>query len=99
MRKETQTVLELIHRTADDPQELCVILGELRTLEATGFSLLARFEAKQPDELLDVKEAAKRLHVSTTYLYRHHEKFHPHREGRKLLFSREALDKYAKRSR
>jgi excisionase family DNA binding protein len=51
-------------------------------------------EAKE-DCLLDVSEAAKRMHCSRDYLYRHsHRLPFARRVGRKLLFSSNALDLY-----
>jgi hypothetical protein len=58
--------------------ELPSFLGKLREIEATA---LARLHAIQdgratvePEQLLDVTEAAKRLSVSTDYLYRNWKK-------------------------
>jgi hypothetical protein len=47
------------------------------------------------DELLDVREAARRLHVSEDYIYRNSSKY-PFviRQGRKLLFSAHGLDEF-----
>ncbi len=54
--------------------------------------------ASTPDELVDVEEAARRLGISTEYLYRHHKKFpFTRREGRKLLFSSAGIAEYLKK--
>lgn len=51
--------------------------------------------AQAPDELVDVKEVAQRLHVSTDYVYDHADEF-PFTVpvGRKLLFSSHGIDAY-----
>jgi hypothetical protein len=54
----------------------------------------------RPDESLDVAETARRMGVSTHYLYRHWHKFKfARQEGRKVLFSSNGLDAYLRRAR
>jgi hypothetical protein len=57
--------------------ELPWALGQLRELEATAMARLcsgAQAAVREPEQLLDVEEAAKRLNTSTDYLYRHWKK-------------------------
>jgi predicted DNA-binding transcriptional regulator AlpA len=53
--------------------ELPRILGQLREAEATALARLCTTVAApaSSEQLLDVEEAAKRLNISTDYLYRH----------------------------
>ena len=51
--------------------------------------------APAPDELVDVEVLARRLNVSTDYVYDHADEFpFTVREGRRLLFSSRAIDEY-----
>ncbi len=79
-----------------EPAELPRLLGDLEEIRCTA---LARLTAPAPiserDELLGPGEAARRLGVSTDYLYRHHAQFpFTRRVGRKLLFSTSGIEKY-----
>jgi len=99
VRLELKPALDLARTLA--PAELPGLLGDLEEIRVTA---LARITAPageaRPDELLDVEQVAKRLHVSRHYLYRHHRKFpFARRVGRKLLFSAAGLDLYLKRAR
>lgn len=79
-------------------QELPRLLGELEQAKAIAFSRLTQsITPAQPqnDELLDIAEASRRLGLSKSYLYRHHQKFPFTRHiGRKLLFSAQGLEKH-----
>jgi excisionase family DNA binding protein len=98
MRPDLQPVLAAAR--ALPPEELPELLGELEQVRCTA---MARLSAPAPvrvtpDELVDVEEAARRLGVSTEYLYRHHKKFpFTRREGRKLLFSSAGIAEYLKK--
>jgi predicted DNA-binding transcriptional regulator AlpA len=47
------------------------------------------------DQLLDIKEASRKLKVSVDYLYRHKDDYpFTRRMGRKLLFSSRGIDEY-----
>ena len=95
MKQELQLALAAVKTmpTADLPR----FLGDLREIEATALSRLtapAPLQA-QADELLDVDEAARRLGVSSAYLYRNHADFpFTRRIGRSLRFSANGIDAY-----
>ena len=82
--------------------ELPEFIGELESIKAMAW---ARLTAPSPvtqehDELLPVPEAARRLGVSEDYLYRHSEDYNfTRRQGRKLLFSAQGIDKHIKNQR
>jgi excisionase family DNA binding protein len=99
MRPELQPALDAARTLA--PEELPHLIGELEELKATCLARLAAppMEAR-PDRSLNLKEAADRLGVSRQYLYRHWRKFKfARQEGRKVLFSANALDAYLRRAR
>jgi hypothetical protein len=84
------------------PEELPRFIGELHEILATAQARLASPPVEREDKLLDVEEAAARLHCSPQYLYRHHKKLPFSRQdkiGRKLLFSSAGLDSYLRKSR
>jgi len=65
-------------------------LGELEEIRCTAMARLgaAPVSGPAPDALLDVNEAAERLGVSASYLYRNHGRFgFSRRVGRALRFS------------
>ena len=100
MRPELIRVLDLAQTLA--PDELAVLLGELETIRIIAHGRLnAPAVETRPDESLTVKQAAKRLGVSSDFVYRNQKRFakFSRREGRKLLFSSSGLDAYLKRSR
>jgi predicted DNA-binding transcriptional regulator AlpA len=80
------------------PDELPRLLGDLETVRAVAWSrLTAPAPATQQarDELLDVEEAARRLGVSASYLYRSHRRFAFSRKlGRSLRFSAQGIESY-----
>jgi predicted DNA-binding transcriptional regulator AlpA len=98
--------LELVLKAARSlaPDELPQLLGELETVRAVAWSRLtapapAPLNPQAPDELLDVKTAAGRLHLSVGYLYRHHDLFpFSRRVGRSLRFSNSGIDDYIQHS-
>jgi excisionase family DNA binding protein len=79
------------------PAELPRLLGDLEEVKATA---LARLSAPAPalpaDELLSVKQAAQKLGCSRDFLYRGKFPF-ARRLGRKLMFSRVALEEYLRK--
>jgi excisionase family DNA binding protein len=94
----TETELLKLAREAT-PEELPGLIGQLESAKAVAWSRLTAptAQAGQHDELLDVPEAARRLGVSPDYLYRNHGEFRfTRRQGRKLLFSAQGIDKYIK---
>jgi excisionase family DNA binding protein len=99
MRTELQTVLNTVRDLT--PEQLPELLGELETIRATAMLKMATpIPAQQLDELLPVTAAAKRIGVSTDYLYRHAGRMpFTRRVGRKLLFSSRAVEQYINRAR
>ncbi len=95
MTSELEAVLNRARALAAD--ELPRFLGELETIRAVAWSrLTAAPAAKQAsDELIDVEEAARRLGVSSSYLYRNHQQFpFSRRVGRSLRFSSQGLQNH-----
>lgn len=100
MRENLKSALEEARSLPTD--DLAEFLGELEQIRVTALARLSAPVATpaQPDERIDITEAAKRLGVSTHYLYKHHKRFpfcKP--EGRKLLFSVRGIEQHIKRSR
>jgi hypothetical protein len=98
MRKELESALDLA-RTLE-PEELPRLHGELCEILATIQLRIATPSTQdKPDELLDVNEAAVRLHMSKSYVYRNHRKFGSKRIGRKVLFSTAGLQDYLRKGK
>jgi excisionase family DNA binding protein len=78
--------------------ELPNLIGQLESAKAICWSRLTTPPAQsEHDELLGVTEAARRLGVSEDYLYRHAQEYpFTRRQGRKLLFSAQGIDKQIK---
>lgn len=96
------TVRDELHFVLRAARELPVeqlprLLGELEECRCTAMARMtvpAPVQA-QPDELLDVEEAARRLGLSKDYLYRHSGDFpFTRRIGRELLFSRIGTERH-----
>jgi predicted DNA-binding transcriptional regulator AlpA len=92
---------ELANALAAMPaSELPRVLGQLRELEATAMARLyssprASEMIRQPEQLLDIAEAAKRLNVSEDYLYRHWKNLpFAHKYDWGLRFSARGIDEY-----
>ena len=77
-------------------EELPAFLGGLEEIRVTAFARLTEIApAANPDELVDISEASRRLGVSKSYLYRHSGQFpFAHHIGRKLVFSSLGIDRY-----
>ncbi len=99
MHRELEPVLNLSKNLP--AEELPQLLGALEEIRAVALMRLCTRETKsQNDELLDVKETARRMHCSRDYLYRNYKTLpFVRREGRKLLFSSAGLVAYLKRAR
>jgi excisionase family DNA binding protein len=96
MRNELQLLLKSVRDLPAD--ELPELIGDLERVKAAAWARLATPTLQEHDELLNVQGAARRLGVSTDYLYRHHAKLpFARREGRRLLFSSLDIDKYIRR--
>jgi hypothetical protein len=78
-------------------EDLPSFIGDLERVKAMAWARLAApTQAQQGhDELIPVPEAARRLGVSEDYLYGHHKDYpFTRRQGRKLLFSAQGIDKH-----
>jgi hypothetical protein len=96
--------LELLLQFArnSSQEELPGFIGQLEQAKATAWARLAAGRETQQghDELLDVTEAARRLGISKDYLYDHHPDYpFTRRQGRKLLFSAQGIDKHIRQNR
>ena len=96
MRDELQSALNAARQLPRE--ELPRLLGELEEIRYTAIARLAPAPSvPQPDQLLDVDEAADRLGISKDYLYRNHSKFpFTRRMGRSLRFSTCGIEEYTK---
>jgi excisionase family DNA binding protein len=98
MRPELQRALDAAKNLP--AEDLPRLLGDLREIEATANARLASPPVAQPDENLEIPEAAHRLGVSPDYLYRNHARLpFTRRMGRKLLFSASGIDAYLRAKR
>ena len=99
MTPELQAVLNIARRLT--PDELPRLLGDLEMVRVTVWLRLSSPapEEKSTAELVDVDEAAKRLGMSASYLYRNHKKFSFSRKlGHSLRFSAEGIASYIQES-
>jgi hypothetical protein len=98
MRQELQPAIALARTLPADA--LPSLLGELEEIRivALARALAAPVSATAPDQLLEIPEAAARLSVSPSYLYRRSKRL-PFivREGRKVLCSSRLLADYIRR--
>lgn len=97
MIPELEAALKSARALASD--QLPLFLGELETVRAVAWSRLTTTQApttqQSRDELLDVDQAAGRLGISASYLYRNHQRFpFSRRVGRSLRFSALGIDSY-----
>lgn len=95
-----QSVLKLVGDLP--PEDLPRLLGDLREIEATALGRLSvrAAQSAQPDELIDVEEAARRLGVCRSWLYHHHRNLpFGRRMGRKLVFSSLGIERYIRARR
>src|SRR5262249_41361552 len=76
--------------------ELPRFMGDLEEIRFTAMARLsAPISAPTPDVLLNVGEAAPRLGVSKSFLYRNHSDYSfTRRMGRSLLFSTQGIEEY-----
>jgi len=84
------------------PEELPRLLGDLEELRCMAMARLivpASPEERPNAELVDIDEAAKRLGMSASYLYRNHRQFSFSRKlGHALRFSAEGIASYIQES-
>lgn len=102
MRSEVESLLSAIPHMSLD--ELLELMGQLETVRETAkFKMVHRVHpdpALALDRRIGVKEAAKRLGVSTGYVYHHADRFpFTCREGGRLLFSDRGIDDYLARKK
>jgi len=94
--EELQHVLQSVREMP--PEQLPRVLGELEEVRWAAMTRLSgprQAPQTEPDTLLAVGEASRRLGVSKDYLYRHREDFpFTRRMGRKLLFSGHGIETY-----
>jgi hypothetical protein len=83
-------------------EDLPDLIGELERAKATAWARLSAPVAApvEHDELLGVTEAARRLGVSSHYLYRRQKEYaFTRHQGRKLLFSELGIDRHIRQNR
>lgn len=98
VRLELQAALDVACTLSKEA--LPSFLGELETIRATAWARLTTpIRAEHvPDELLDVREAARRLGTTKDFLYHNHKLFpFTKRIGRQLRFSAHGLEAYIRR--
>jgi len=97
MRPELQTVLEIAQSLSTN--DLPAFLGDLEQIRVATFARLITPPLRDlPDSLVDVNEAAKRLGMSVSYLYRNHENLpFTRRAGRSLRFSIQGMEEHLRR--
>ena len=98
MRAELEAILESARHLS--PAELPRLLGDLEEIKATALARLSSPAppVQSPDALLDVEQAAARLGMSRSYLYRHASCFpFVRRVGRSLRFSENGIEQYIRR--
>jgi predicted DNA-binding transcriptional regulator AlpA len=82
--------------------DLPYFLGDLETIRAVAWSRLtaaATTTQQARDELISIEQAAGRLGLSPSYLYRNHQQFpFTRRVGRSLRFSSQGLQSYIERT-
>lgn len=93
LRPEIDRLMELAASLTKS--ELPALAGELAHASAVVLARIATPDAQEPvgDEALTIHEAAERLQLSVSYLYRHDFAF-TIREGRTVRFSRSGIDRY-----
>jgi len=75
-------------RTELPPEELPDFLAEIERIKAVAWARLQAPVLAPSDQLLDVNEAARRLGISKTRLYRHQRQYpFTRHDGRRVLFS------------
>jgi hypothetical protein len=98
VRSELQAALDVACRLSNEA--LPSFLGELETIRAIAWvRLTTPIHAEHvSDELLDVREAARRLGTTPNFLYHHHHRLpFTKRLGRNLRFSAHGLEAYIRR--
>lgn len=96
MRQEIQNLLRAAREFSAD--DLPGLLGEIEVIRYTALARLSPapyIGSGQPDQLVSIAEAARRLNVSQDYLYRHWKELpFTRRMGRRLLFSSSGIEKH-----
>src|SRR5215831_13996037 len=82
-------------RTELPLEELPDSLAEIERIKALAWARLQAPVLAPSDQLLDVNEAARRLGISKTRLYRHQRQYpFTRHDGRRVLFSALGIDAY-----
>ena len=88
------------------PEQIPAVLGELEELKAAAWVQLLTPNGRNPsgiqppDELVNAREAARRLGLSLDYVYRHAQQLpFTVRVGRQLRFSSRGIERYIERRR
>jgi transcriptional regulator of acetoin/glycerol metabolism len=98
LRKELQSALDLAR--AMPPEELPEFLGQLETIRIVGLARISAPAVAIEDKQISITEAAPRLGVSRSFLYRHWKKYKfARQEGTRVLFSSAGLDSHVRRAR
>jgi excisionase family DNA binding protein len=96
VRQEIQSLLGIAQQLERD--ELLKFLGEIEVVRCAALAHLctpAVMRPPEPDQLLSIEEAARRLKVSRDYLYSHKTELpFMRRMGRRVLFSSLGIDQY-----
>ena len=87
-RKEAEAWLEAIESKLKEPAIVSAATGK-ETLQGGGDN----------QEFVPIKEAAKRLNISTSNLYKIHKKIPSYKVGNKLMFKKVELDAFISRGR
>ena len=104
---DDRLVQELTGTIEEAPaEELHAILGQLEQMKSTAsFRLYTAAnnsrnnDAKENDELIEVKEASQILKVSENYLYQHSKDLpFTVRMGSKVLFSRKGIERFIRQN-
>lgn len=86
-------------------EKLPEFLGALEGVRATAWARLsapapAVPASPEPDRLIDIRQVAARLGMSTSYLYRHHDRMSCAKKvGRKLLFSSKGVEEFIRKQK
>lgn len=106
LRDEAADVSAALHRLAAGiaAEKLPELIGEIERAKAVAWSRLAapvpRAAAPEADRLLTIEEAAPKLGLSTSYLYKHSEEFpFTVRVGGRVRFAERGIDDYIRRQR
>jgi hypothetical protein len=97
MRRELDSILDAARTLERDA--LPALIGELATIHAIAFARLVSPVIESRDDVyLNITQAAQYLCVEKSFLYQRSHQLGK-RVGRRLVFSRKALDRFVERSK